>query len=255
LEAIHRLWDDLADFPGGDRSGALEHLLTTVAALVKADNVWWLGTVRVGEGEDSPPHEQWRPSAIHYLYPSPLDHGFYRIADQELARRTVDESVAANLRGVGTFRVNWLPELVSPGWYDSQYYRLGYESRGIRDAIFVCCPINRDVEVVFGFHRKGPPESRFQLRDKEVLGHALRGLRWFHRQLLLEYGLLVATDPLTETERRVLRPLLTRMSEREIAESVSLARPTVHNHITAIYRKFGVKSRAGLMSLWLGGRL
>jgi DNA-binding CsgD family transcriptional regulator len=165
----------------------------------------------------------------------------------------VDESVAANLRGVGSFRVNWLPELVSAAWYDSPYYLQGYEPRGIRDALFACCPVNRDAEVVIGLHLKGPSGSRFQPRDKGILGYALRGLRWFHRQLLLDYGLLVATDPLTDTERRVLRALLTQMSEREIAGSVSLARPTVHNHITAIYRKFGVNSRAGLMSLWLGG--
>ena len=50
---------------------------------------------------------------------------------------------------------------------------------------------------------------------------------------------------------RVLNLLLTEAGEKQIAERLGLAVSTTHSYITGIYRKFGVRGRAGLMSLWL----
>lgn len=52
-------------------------------------------------------------------------------------------------------------------------------------------------------------------------------------------------------ESRVLQLLLTEAAEKQIAEQLGLATSTTHSYITNIYRKFGVRGRAGLMSLWL----
>jgi len=52
-------------------------------------------------------------------------------------------------------------------------------------------------------------------------------------------------------ERKVLELLLTEATEKQIAERLSLAVSTTHSYITGIFRKYGVRSRAGLMSLWL----
>nr|WP_246441691.1 helix-turn-helix transcriptional regulator [Xanthobacter tagetidis] len=64
-------------------------------------------------------------------------------------------------------------------------------------------------------------------------------------------GLLAASAPLTPAERRVLHLLLTKASEKEIARQVEIATSTAHQHVTNVFRKFGVRSRAELMSLWL----
>ena len=58
-------------------------------------------------------------------------------------------------------------------------------------------------------------------------------------------------DALAPHERRVLNLLLTEAGEKQIAERLGLAVSTTHSYVTAIYRKFGVHGRAGLMSLWL----
>ena len=55
-----------------------------------------------------------------------------------------------------------------------------------------------------------------------------------------------------DAERRVVDHLLRGLSESAIARTLDIARPTLHNHVTNIYRKFGVGSRAELMALWLG---
>ena len=49
-----------------------------------------------------------------------------------------------------------------------------------------------------------------------------------------------------------MRRLLTDWSEKNIADDLGQKLDTTHKHVVSIYRKFNVKSRAGLMSLWLG---
>jgi hypothetical protein len=38
LEAIHSLWDELADFPAEEMERALHHCLGKLAGMVRADN-------------------------------------------------------------------------------------------------------------------------------------------------------------------------------------------------------------------------
>lgn len=56
---------------------------------------------------------------------------------------------------------------------------------------------------------------------------------------------------LARHERKVLELLLTDANEKQIAERLGLAASTTHSYITGIFRKYGVRGRAGLMSLWL----
>lgn len=63
-----------------------------------------------------------------------------------------------------------------------------------------------------------------------------------------------APTPLSPQERRVLELLLTDAAEREIALRMGLAESTLHSYVASIFRKFGVRGRKGLMSLWLQHR-
>jgi LuxR family maltose regulon positive regulatory protein len=55
-------------------------------------------------------------------------------------------------------------------------------------------------------------------------------------------------DALSPTERRILRLLAGTLTEREIGAELFLTRNTVHTHVTAIYRKLGVASRAAALA-------
>jgi DNA-binding CsgD family transcriptional regulator len=68
---------------------------------------------------------------------------------------------------------------------------------------------------------------------------------------MLSHGLLVSSSSLSAAERKVLHLLLTDAPEKHVAHELGLARSTVHQYVVTIYRKFGVRSRAGLMRLWL----
>ena len=253
LDRLHACWDAVATARTTQSNHIVIEALARLAALVDAQNAFWLGSVRVADAPPGDPLNGWRPRVIKYLYPSTVDTAFSRRATRDCDAGIVDESTATHARQAGVFRARLLSELVSPSWYDSAFYEFAYKARDIRDAVFVVTPVNGDAESFFGFHRMGDKPA-FTTSDRDLVAHALRGLRWLHREAMLHEGLFVARTPLTPTERRVLDLLLTERSEKEIATVLGLADRTTHHHVTQILRKFGVNSRAALMALWLGRR-
>ncbi len=111
-------------------------------------------------------------------------------------------------------------------------------------------------------------ENRYRHKDGRDV-HIMWSVRWLAEEGLrvgvardvtpLRQGLAVeqgpqAPTPLSPQERRVLEMLLTDASERQIATQMALAESTIHSYIASIFRKFGVRGRKGLMSLWLQHR-
>jgi DNA-binding NarL/FixJ family response regulator len=80
----------------------------------------------------------------------------------------------------------------------------------------------------------------------------MRGLKWFLRRQLLGHGLLIASTPLTPTERKVLLALLDGRLEKQIAQDLAQSPHTTHVQVKSIYSKFGVTKRSALTALWLG---
>jgi PAS domain S-box-containing protein len=111
-------------------------------------------------------------------------------------------------------------------------------------------------------------ENRYRHKDGRVV-HVMWSARWLEAQRLrvgvardvtaLRRDSAPAASPfsvprLAPNERRVLELLLTEATEKQIAEKLGLAPSTVHSYVTGIFRKFNVRGRAGLMSLWLSQR-
>jgi DNA-binding NarL/FixJ family response regulator len=59
---------------------------------------------------------------------------------------------------------------------------------------------------------------------------------------------------LTAREREILNLLARGRSNRDIAEELFITNKTVKNHLSRIYEKIGVHSRAEAIALWLGVR-
>jgi DNA-binding CsgD family transcriptional regulator len=251
MDFAHGLWDELADFDASRSDEALTHLMNGLCALAEARNITWMGAVRLDESFPDDPAKGWRPGTVCFLHPAqPLDTAV-REQTEKLEQGNVDENIIRNLDGAGSFRANRLRDLVGPDWFESFYYRTYYRGVGHDDAVWVAFPVNKDVESWFGIFRDAN-QPLFTETERDEIAYALRGLKWFHRQLMLSHGLLVAKNPLTQAERKVLHLLLTGLSEKLIAEQLGRSYHTTHECVTAIYRKFGVKNRASLMALWLG---
>lgn len=251
LERIHLLWDELADLDAASADAAAERLMVALCDMAEAQNASWFGSVRLDDTFPEDLVKGWRVSTVRFLHPTqPLDEAV-REQVNGLEQGVVDETTVANVAGAGRFRANRLRDLVAEDWFDSPYYHCHYRGAGRSDAIFVAFPVNEDTESWFGIYRAcGKPA--FTCAERDTLAYALRGIKWFHRRLMLSHGLLVASSPLSPAERRVLHLLLTGMAEKEIAAHLNLATSTAHQYISSLYRKFNARSRAALMSLWLG---
>jgi DNA-binding CsgD family transcriptional regulator len=248
-ERIHRVWDELADFEASQPEPAAARLMASLCELANAWNATWAGAIRVDAHWEGDPLQGWRVAAVQALHPVAHhpDDGHFKEILKVWDRRDIDPSFLLPLREVGTFRTYSFRRELPAEWFASPFYANHYGSVGTHDAVFIAFPINQDCESHFGFY------SRKTFTDEEIalLAYAARGVKWFHRQLLLSHGLVMASAPMTPTERSVLRLLLTESTEKHIARQIGIAASTVHQHILSIYRKFGVRSRAGLMSLWL----
>lgn len=251
IERIHTLWDELADFDAARSDEALTHLMGKLCTLAEAWNIVWVGIVRLDVSFPSDPVKGWRPRIVRYLHPSPPLDDNAREQMAKLEQGIVDITSIRNAEGAGAFRANRLCDLVGPEWFESPYYQIHFLGLGTADAVWVASPVNEDTESWFGIFR-APDTPPFTEAERDAVAYALRGIKWFHRQLMLSHGLLVAATPLTPAERRVLHLLLTGLSEKLIAVELDRSFHTTHECVTAIFRKFGVNNRAGLMSLWLG---
>lgn len=248
-ERIHALWDQLSDFDANQSDQAASHLMQFLCTEVKAWNATWGGAICMAGEHEGDPLQGWRVAAMKSLQPVPPhpDETHFKEILRRWDRREIDPSFLLPMRAVGTFRSYSFRRELPPAWFESPFYQAFYEGVGTHDAVFIAFPLNSDAESHFGFYSR----QGFTDADIALLNYALRGIKWFHRQQMLSHGLLLASAPLTPTERKVLQLLLTKASEKQIAEQVGLAVSTVHQHVVSLFRKFGVRSRAGLMSVWL----
>lgn len=249
-DEIHRLWDELADF-GVDRAEvACRHLQSRLCHMTGAFNSTWDGVICLGaRSECWDPFEGWRVPVTELLYPidSPSGDGAFKEIQTLWDNGEVDPYFMLVMQNIRSFRTYGLRRDMPKEWFDSRFYRNKFARFGVVDSIWIGFPISCDAESHFGFHS----HTLFTEQDTELLSYALRGIKWFHRQLMIIQGSLIAKSPLTPTERKVLRLLLTKASEKEISEQLGLAVSTTHWHVASLFRKFSVRSRAGLMSLWL----
>lgn len=250
-ERIHTIWDALADFDAARIDHALSFLQTNLCELVDAQNADWIGVVRLDASSSGDPVGGWRPPVIRVLRHNEKFMASVKEQMRNLEHGIVNEVVIRMVGMSGRFRACRLRDVMSAEWFDSPFYKNYYLDSGHCDGMYVAFPVNEDAESWFGlFRAAGQPA--FTEEERGTLAYALRGIKWFHRQLLLSHGLLVANTPLTTVERRTLQGLLTGLAEKEIAAAQGQSYHTTHEYVSSIFRKFGVNNRSGLMALWLG---
>lgn len=249
-ERIHALWDALADFDAAHADDAIRSLMDGLCLLVNAQNANWVGAVRMPDILPGDPVHGWRVHWVHHLHSTIALLNATNEQVNNLDRGIVDESTLRNVALAGSFRVNRIEDLV-PGWLDSDYCKRYFKAVGRADAIWAGMPINNDSEFYFGIFRDAS-QPRFTPQERDLIGYALRGLKWLCRRQMLNLGLIVASAPLTPMEREVLSGLLTGQSEKQIAATRKQSPHTTHDCIISIYRKYGVRNRAALMAIWLG---
>jgi hypothetical protein len=131
---IHDLWDALTDFGAPRVDDALQHALRELAALLGAQQAFWLGSVRLNR-ESNDPARGWRPAGIRFLHPREEHSRNYSEHRKRINQGRVNPSIAANVAEAGMFRVNIKTEMVGPEWFESEFYKTFFEFYGLRDVI------------------------------------------------------------------------------------------------------------------------
>jgi len=258
LDAVYALWDALSDFGSQATDEALRYCMNAICGWIGAQNAFWIGSVRMahGKGATTDPLSGWRIGAVNMLNKARTNRQRLRAGMQALHSSEPGTTTRAVVAGAGHFRVHTLKGgLVDlKAFRKTDHYDYFYRQPGVADRMWVVFPVNSDTESIFCFDKYGA-RSRFGDRAREIAGDTLRGVKWFHRQLLLYHCLGVGAASVAPAERRVVRELLSGASEKAIAERIGLTPATTHQYVTVIFRKFGVRGRAEFMSLWLNGRL
>jgi DNA-binding CsgD family transcriptional regulator len=254
------LWDDLGEFDSCALNDALAHCMRCICEWIGAQNAFWIGAVRMVDGKESAgdPSGGWRIGAIEVLNPEYTSRRRLRTAAKSHQQGEPDpgDTTRVVVAEMGQFRAYSLGTGVVDlkTFRKTDHYDYFYRQPGISDRIWVISPINDRAESYFIFDKYGKGR-RFRTADLKLAAAALRGIKWFHRELLLCRGLGISQSPLAPAERRVVLQLLSGVAEKVIAQRLKLTRATVHHYVTDVYRKFGVRGRSEFMSLWLRGRL
>ena len=259
LDKVLDLWDQLHGLGVYEADAGAMLCMERICTWLDAQDASWLGIAHVLKGPGQARADKlfgWRIRAI-----LPLNLRYRDSPQKEPAvkqTRTDEHPGAANMalmKGVGLFRAYTLQsgELVDVSTFQqTDHYELYYRKQGVCDRIWVAFPVNADAESVFCFDRIGHARH-FGKDDLQLAAFSLRGIKWFHHQLLLNHGLGLCLDPLTAPERRVIQGLLAGATERTIASKLNLSQGTVHQYATRVYRKFGVRGRSEFAALWLCG--
>jgi len=278
-DSIFELWQRLAEYPASETDAALAHLQKWIAKTICADNVIWIGAVRVlhGVAAKADPFLGWRlrdrvalrsdpepyrKQLTQYFEPEhygKLSPTYYERSHEAQREDHVGMDSRATMAGCGGFRVYRIrdPRYLNFGAFEkTAHYRRYYLEGGIHDRIMAGFPVTPECESFFLVDRfQAEPEPRlFNLREATVVGDAVRGVPWLHRRLFLGNGLLVSDKLLSPTERQILKGLLTGATEKELALSTGQQVTTLHKYVSALYVRYGVKSRPALMALWLDGK-
>lgn len=252
--ALGEIWDRLADFPQSHVQDGLLYLMERLKRVAGADDAVWVSVVRLLYGGHARKDHQlgWRGRAVVHL--SWTEEKRKAVASAMKAQER-DGGVPSSIemaKLAGSFRTMTLRELHEMETFVlTEHYRTCFVPFGITDRMWSVFPVNESCEVAFILDRYGD-RPRFTAADKRNVSTILRPLKAFHRSCVLAHGVTLGGHCLTPREQSLCKLLLGRMSEKEIAASLGLSFSTTRSYIQALYRKFGVKGRTGLMGLWLG---
>ncbi len=97
--------------------------------------------------------------------------------------------------------------------------------------------------------RTARPSEPFMARERMLLDMAHVEMSWIYQPD--RYPTADEVPALSPRQQQTLQYLLAGRSEKEIADIMLLSRNTVHHHVKALHRHFGVSSRSELLAKWV----
>lgn len=243
----HRIVDECREL-GADTDGWRVRLIESLRTLVGARVIIMAELVNLGPAADGP----MRSLATHRIgWADPQSEARWREYSQSVPVEHTPEYPYIN-RFTGQGLTLSRDEIWGrTSWYRSRTFNEVHRACGIDD--YVMSVRATDIpgrSVSIWIHRE-VGDVGFTPRDRAIIGLV-------HDEVGRAFGsfLARADEPrlatLTQRQRQVLSRLLRGDAEKQIAYELDLSRATVHDHVLALHRHFGVSSRGELLSRFIG---
>jgi DNA-binding CsgD family transcriptional regulator len=251
---VYRLIGECREL-GGDAASWHRRMLEGLCPLIGAP------AATGGGGRWNRPHCAIEPTLAIDVGLDSRGHELYTAYKRELG--PAGDPIFQALKHVyGRLVVRTRRQLVAdPAWYRSDAWQKYRRPVGIDNQLTSVYQVSNDGAVSVIALLRGSNEREFSPRERRLLS-------FFHGELgrLIGRSLVGATeagaDRLPPRLRQTLAYLLEGDSEKQLAARLALSQATIHQYVTALYRHFGVGSRAQLLALvikrirWAGsGRL
>ena len=243
---LDRIFAELDELHAAPIEGRFQHLVDSLGrALGRIHTGVWFRRVPMDLSEVPGPMLFFRQSGLTESQRADF-HALF-ISNPELRVDPLLAAVRPSLRPNRTF-VYTRPEIVDDAeWYGSAYVEGFRRPVGFDHTLTAAVRTTGDlVRGVGCWHEWGARD--FDERERRFLRAMLSRLGWLAHQLR---DVAAAIPPLSPRERDVLELLLRGLSEKQIAGELGIGPRTVHEYVTSLYRKFGVRSIRELMAHWI----
>jgi DNA-binding CsgD family transcriptional regulator len=222
-------------------------LLEGIAELIAAAAWVWLAGIR-GDGEKSEP-----------VVVTILDGGWASDEERLEFFRAIGHSAQELVSGVFGDHSRWPKEpltcsseecVSAPRWRPNAKCSTWVDA-GFEHVLVSVCTLDAHSYSGAVFYRRlqEPPYGK---RERAIVHAMFQQVDWMHRSVV-QAATLVSTIDLSQREREVIMRVLAGESRKTIATTLHVSLHTVADHLKQIYRKLGVKTRAGLMAKFIQG--
>lgn len=169
---------------------------------------------------------------------------------REAQERSLDPSLSRMTRELARYRniTRTRAQLVGDReWYRAEHVNEFRRLGGVDGFVFTGAIAGARGEVIAVTLHRAWGERGFTERERRLVEVFQEASGWLLRRPL------PAPDDLPPRLRDTLRALAAGLSEKEVAARLGISAHTVHEYTKALYRRFGVSSRAELLARHLGG--
>ncbi len=181
--------------------------------------------------------------------------GFAEYVDSEIIKDPLVEATVHDCERPVVFARR--QQVSDRDWYGSAHVsEFRKELTLVDDSIYSYFPLSKPGLIVGLGMNRAWEDRPFGKRELNLVNLMHDQLAWLYRQFENEdgVGLPVNNRPLSPRLQQTLARLIEGDSEKEVAGKLGLSVYTVHDYVKALYRRFGVNSRAQLIAKCLSDR-